>query len=250
MSDKSKNQREIDFIYPSLEEVVIHQATDEDELEINVEPIYFDPNILCCPYCGNKQVTKAGYSKQKKERYYCQECNLKFIDPKQRENLPKRRYSKQDNDKYFDPDNLCCLRCGSVNVKSSGKNANGKKRYRCKEPECQRIFTDPKLRERGIPLKGVKCRFCHSINCVKGGFTSAEGKQKYNCKDCRASFVPGSTRKRRPKNMPLSEDVWDAKALGLKLLKTDSHTKLNFTEISQPWLKELTIMNIYLLLER
>ena len=243
MSNKSRNQQQRDFLYPSLAEVVIHQATDGDEQASSVEPIYFDPNILCCPYCGNRKVTKADCSKQKKDRYYCQECNIRFIDPKQRENLPKRRYSKQENDKYFDPNTLCCPRCGSVNVKSSGKNAgknsNGKKRYRCKEPECQRIFIDPKLRERGIPLKEVQCRFCHGKNCVKGGFTGSDGKQKYNCKDCRASFVPGSTRKRRPKNMPLSEDIWDAKALGLKPLKTDSHTKLNFTEISQPWLKEL-----------
>ncbi|WP_342263517.1 IS1/IS1595 family N-terminal zinc-binding domain-containing protein [Spiroplasma endosymbiont of Clivina fossor] len=35
--------------------------------------------------------------------------------------------------------------------------------------------------------QGIKCPKCESYHCVKNGHNS-EGKQKYLCKNCRASF--------------------------------------------------------------
>ena len=236
MSDKSRKQLESDFIYPSLEEVVITQLENIDNKVTNIEPIYFDPNILCCPYCGNTEVIKGGRRKEK-QHYICKKCEVKFIDPKQRQKKPNRKFPKRNNDKYFDSDVLCCPSCGSKKFRSVGINRSGKQTYICEETKCSRRFIEPKLRQIRTKIEGVKCRFCSSDDFRKSGIDTRSKKQLYFCLSCKRRFTLNA--KIDPMVLPLSEDVWDAQALGLKVIKTSTITKINFTKIHQPWLKEL-----------
>lgn len=238
MLRKDEQSIELDLIDYSKPEVVISNS-DINNQEINghKELIYFDSNILCCPYCGDKDFIKAGKSRvKKKQNYRCKKCKTDFIDPKSRE-LCRRSSPKTSRDKYFNPNILCCPECGTTEVRKRGIYADKEQQYQCKNNNCQRIFIDPKLRKIK-KITGIKCRFCHSENCVKGGFVKSCSKQGYICKDCGRKFDPDAKVDTLPK-LSLSDDVWDALTLGVKAPKTLGTRKLNFSPICQPWLKAL-----------
>jgi integrase/recombinase XerD len=221
------------------EEIVISSFdANNQEKNSNEYLINSDSKILFCPDCGERDFIKAGKSKIKdKQQYRCKKCNRLFLDPKLIE-LSKRRIPKISRDKYFDPNILCCPECGSNEVRKHGIYAQNKQQYQCKNKNCRRIFIDPKLRE--IKERtGIKCRFCNSENCVKGGFVKSCSKQAYICKDCGRKFDPDAKVDTSPK-LSLSEDVWDGLTLAVQVPKTLSTRKLNFSPICQPWLKELS----------
>lgn len=236
MSDNNTEQLR-DLTYPALEEIVIPNFESTENI-ISEEPIYFDPSILCCPYCGNQDLKIGGLTSEKKNRYICKNknCGTQFTDPKQRVTYPvKKRNAKKDL-KYFDPNTLCCPKCGGEQFKKAGFN-RGKRQYKCKNEKCKTRFLDPVLRTLSIKVEGVLCRFCNSDNYYKSGLTYL-GKQKYICKDCKRIFTPEATRN-KPKTLPISDDVWNVADLGVKVLGTGSRKKFNFTNIHQPWFKEL-----------
>lgn len=236
MSIQDKQAVESDLIYPSLQEVVISNSdTDRQETNSNKDSNYFDSNILCCPYCGDQDFIKAGKSKAKnKQTYLCKKCKTNFIDPKLRK-LFRRSTPKISKDKYFNPNILCCPECGTKELRKCGLSANKKQQYQCKNKKCKRHFIDPRLRDINR-LTGIKCRFCQSENCVKGGFVKSCSKQAYICKNCGRKFDPDAKVDTSPR-LSLSEDVWDARSLGVKVPKTLGTRKLNFSSIYQPWLK-------------
>lgn len=235
----SKNNRQevSDFLYPPLQKIVDNQNSDVEENPISDEPIYFNPNILCCPYCGGTNLWRGGLDKHGNQRFICKRkhCESYFIDPAQRRVKPKKKSPKRTKDNYFHSERLCCPACGNEDLRKAGKEG-GKQQYLCKREECSRCFVDPSLRANAI-VDGVSCKFCGSHLCVKHS-CKRDKKRRYKCHGCGRSFTPGSTRDCYPKHIPLSEDVWDAQSLGVKPSPTKSLTKFNFTNIQQVWLKE------------
>ena len=237
MIEKNKKQNVSDLLYPPLKKVIDNELEIKKSSSIKLEPIYFDPHILCCPYCGNKNLNRGGYSKGIK-KFICKQCDTSFIDPSQRKGKPKCKPPKRNKDKYINSDRFCCPSCGNEDIRKAG-SSKGKTQYKCKNIECNRAFIDPKLRKKST-VKGIYCKYCNSNRCRKtGSAKTAFRKQRYMCLECDKSFALGTTRIVHPKNIPLSEDVWDARSLGLKPSPTKSLTKLNFTNISQVWLKEI-----------
>lgn len=76
------------------------------------------------------------------------------------------------------------------------------------------------------------CPKCQNSNYKKSGKDC--GKQTYQCKDCgrRFSEKPSSS-----SYLAISDDVWDAKDLGLYVSEYDRQSKLVFIYIKQNWLK-------------
>jgi hypothetical protein len=55
MSNKHREKLQSNLIYSPLTEVITPDSETTERVS-NRKPIYFDPNILCCPFCGNKNV--------------------------------------------------------------------------------------------------------------------------------------------------------------------------------------------------
>lgn len=232
-----KNQKNLEnLIYPVLEKVVKYSSSAVQN-PISEEPIYFKPNVLCCPYCGNQDLRNQGFN-QGKKTYLCKrkDCHTKFIHPKERKCPPKRRPGRTRQLKYFDPNILCCPYCGNKEVCKTGLKQS-KQIYQCQRKDCLRQFVEPGARIVHKSIDGILCRFCLGNNCRKET-QNYQGQQVYFCRDCQRKFTDGAKKERAP-ILPISEDVWDAKAMGIKVLPTSSTSKLNFTSIHQPWLKEL-----------
>ena len=47
-----------DLLSPSLQKVIDNQLEKKENNLNKLEPIYFDPNVLCCPYCGDTKPYK------------------------------------------------------------------------------------------------------------------------------------------------------------------------------------------------
>lgn len=77
------------------------------------------------------------------------------------------------------------------------------------------------------------CPKCQSINYIKQGKSYNE-KQTYLCKDCGRNFTENPSGN---SYLPLSDDVWDARDLGLRVSEHNRQTTLVFTHIQQDWLK-------------
>lgn len=233
----NKNQQEVsNFLYPPLRKVIDNQNSDVQESPISLEAIYFDPNVLCCPFCGTTNLSKGGFEKGKRA-YYCKRigCKARFIDPKLRTIPPKKRPPKLDDDKYVDKNILCCPSCGNTDLRKTGSGHGNKQSYLCKRSECGRRFLDPRLRKSKV-IEGVNCRFCNSSRCSKHKIRHK--KQSYKCLDCKKTFVLDATKPETPKLDENSEDVWDAKSLGIKNIPAGRSHKFNFAYIKQSWLKE------------
>lgn len=238
MAKKSQKQNISDLLYSPLQKVIDNQSEKKENNPISLEPIYFDPNVLCCPYCGDTNPYKGGINKKGIKRFICRHCKTNFIDPSKRKGKPNCKSPRRNKDKYLDSDVLCCPSCGNKYFRKAGFS-HGKQQYKCKNKDCNRDFIDPKLRKQSI-ASGIKCKYCNGNRCRKtGAAKSAFRKQRYLCLECDRTFAPGTTRECHPRNVPLSEDVWDAKALGVKLNPTKRLTKFNFTNIHQPWLKAI-----------
>lgn len=189
---------------------------------------FFDPNILCCPSCGNKDVVKNGSDKGK-TRYKCNPCQRCFVDPRYRKQFGYTN-ALEDN-----PD-VSCYNCGKRNFRYGRKHTvNGQERRDFQCLECNKSFIHPKYKFQ----QDIICRFCSSSRCVKAGFLAASRKQRYSCYDCKKSFTIGALKEASSTNLPLSDDVWDARSLGVKIPPTRSATKFVFTKIYQLWLKNL-----------
>lgn len=79
------------------------------------------------------------------------------------------------------------------------------------------------------------CYHCGSLDYTKAGHQK-NGKQCYRCKRCNKNFIE-NPQPRKINYIPLSDDVWDARELGLQIDSHHSHGKLVFKFIKQDWLK-------------
>ena len=133
-------------MYPSLEEVVIYNSEFTENL-VSKEPIFFDTNILCCPYCGNKNVHKNGF-KHQKQRYRCRNknCEVSFVDPKQRKYPPRIRVEKRNYKKSPKIESILCRFCNRDNCLKVGFNQRGEQIYKCRD--CQRKFQPGATKDR------------------------------------------------------------------------------------------------------
>ena len=83
----------------------------------------------------------------------------------------------------------------------------------------------------------IHCYHCGSKSYQSNGTT--RGRKKYRCKDCKKYFIEGlSKRSKYSQGLPLGEDVWHAKELGLRVNKYKNEPKLIFLYIQQDWLKK------------
>jgi len=103
---------------------------------------------------------------------------------------------------------------------------------------------EPKINREEPRLKLVKndseiaCYHCGSKRYQKNGTTGR--RKKYHCKDCKRYFLEGVNKSKSKShyNIPLSDDVWSAEDLGLRISPHRSDSKLIFLSIQQGWLKE------------
>ena len=40
---------------------------------------FFKNKYIICPYCGSKEITKKGFTRNGNQRYFCKSCNKKFV---------------------------------------------------------------------------------------------------------------------------------------------------------------------------
>lgn len=199
----------------------------------NQQPEYLDDLILRCPQCSSENLVKHGKSRGK-PLFKCKDCERHFIHPLLIEQSLIKKQARIEEAKIKHPD-AYCYHCHSDkrNFTIYKVSKTGKTRFYC--IDCQKTFTEPE--QRFFP--GIVCPRCNKCECRKRG-TSQSGKQKYYCFSCHCQFVENPSRKYFGFNIPISDDVWDARELGLKIpVYKKSHTKFVFTEIEQPWLKNL-----------
>ncbi len=162
MSTKHQNKSQSDLIYSPLTEGITSNCKTTDETT-NQEPIYFDPNILCCPYCGNKDVNKAGV-KYGKQSYKCKNkiCKKNFVDPSAREKCIAH--------------NVKCRFCGSTNCRKAGFSKINQQKYFCKD--CKSTFNPNAKGEKILKLAiSEDVWLADSLNVKPIG---TDGKTKFN----------------------------------------------------------------------
>lgn len=199
----------------------------------NKQPEYLDDLVIRCPKCSSENIVKSGKSRGK-PLFRCKDCERHFIHPLLLEQSFRRKQAKIEEARIKHPD-AYCYHCHSDkrNFTIYKVSKTGKTRFYC--IDCKKTFTEPEKRF----IVDVVCPRCNKCECRKNG-TSTSGKQKYYCFSCRCKFVENPSRKYYGINLPIGEDVWDAKELGVKIpVYKKSHTKFVFTEIEQPWLKDL-----------
>jgi integrase/DNA-directed RNA polymerase subunit RPC12/RpoP len=80
----------------------------------------------------------------------------------------------------------------------------------------------------------LRCYHCGSDNYTKKG-KSSNGKQQYKCGNCSRHFYEG---RNYAQSLPLSDDVWLAEDLGLRVPKHRREKKFIFLNIHPSWLRE------------
>lgn len=86
----------------------------------------------------------------------------------------------------------------------------------------------------------ISCPKCNNHQFRKNGKNKSSGSQIYYCKQCDQSFTPGLEKVKVIVN-PQAEyvkDIWDCRYLGIEGGVGKSSYKLNFTQLSQPWLQQ------------
>lgn len=205
----------------------------KSDLETEVkQPEYLDDLIIKCPKCSSNNIVKHGQSRGK-PLFKCKDCERFFIHPLLIEQSLIRKQARIEEARSKHPD-AYCYHCHSDkrNFTIYKISKTGKTRFYC--IDCQKTFTEPKQRF----VHGVVCRKCNSYKCSKCG-RSHSGKQKYRCSQCGYRFIENPGRKHYGYNLPLGDDVWDAKELGVKIRLYSTRSKFVFTRIKQPWLKKL-----------
>ena len=79
------------------------------------------------------------------------------------------------------------------------------------------------------------CYHCGSNQHTKKGKSSYNNKQQYKCNICGRHFYEGRT---HAQSLPLSDNVWLAEDLGLKVAKHRREKKFIFLNIAQIWLRQ------------
>lgn len=138
---------------------------------------------------------------------------------------------------------ISCPLCESKSWIRRGQY-KGKQRVDCRD--CKNRYTTnvDYLEVKKINLKpsrppGLECPSCGSLNYRKRGISEDTGKQRYRCNECNRSFVENPELGHESNYLPLGDDVWSAVQLGYKLHQYGGLTKIVFTQIKQPWLKDV-----------
>ncbi|NJM21301.1 MAG: tyrosine-type recombinase/integrase [Richelia sp. SL_2_1] len=140
---------------------------------------------------------------------------------------------------------ISCPLCESKSWIRRGQY-KGKQRVDCRD--CKNTYTTnvDYLEVKKINLKpsfqrppGLECPSCGSLNYRKRGFSEDTGKQRYRCNECNRSFVENPELGHESNYLPLGDDVWSAVQLGYQLHQYGGLTKIVFTQIKQPWLKDI-----------
>ncbi len=133
---------------------------------------------------------------------------------------------------------IICHRCGSTNLKKTGRTKKNIQQYLCKD--CNRSCRESYERDFTPIPSNIVCPRCNSRNLMKGGKRERKGGavRTYLCKDCQRIFNETYVTKNEIKAFCFEDDVWDLRATGY--LKDDidkiHKTYLRFTSIKQPWL--------------
>ena len=170
-----------------------------------------------CPDCGSFWIRKAGKEKKTKEqKYQCNDCRRTFNESTK--NTPSPKY-----------DCPPCIECGSQETLFASKNKYGTHRYKCKS--CRTNF----LEHRDNP----PCPDCQSLKIIKAG--RRRGQQEYRCQNCQRRFAEST------KNSPIGSpnifndsDHWDLREMGGKFPLSASWFTANFEKFKIKWLKEVS----------
>ena len=119
-----------------------------------------------CPRCGSDHVRKYGFTRSRKQQYFCNDCKKKYIGV----HIPsvKPNYGK-------------CPYCGNTDLVSKGYR-KGKHRFLCKT--CNKHFTE------GVEIKYYKkppCPYCGSQH-IHISQHRKDGITYYGCQDCGRYF--------------------------------------------------------------
>ncbi|MBO3461188.1 IS1 family transposase, partial [Aetokthonos hydrillicola] len=191
-------------------------------------------SLILCVDCGTDQLYKAGKGASDIQRYKCKVCNRIFTENSQK---------KPENPPI--PQGLSCPDCDSTNLQFKCINRCRKnvRVYECLD--CQRGFQENSRRTFTKPSP-FPCPDCGSFRATKQKTKQKSGKERiqYHCRDCKRYFSENSkSLAYTPTIDPDSEylkDIWDTRNLGISRgIGTSTH-KMDFTSISQQWLKQAT----------
>lgn len=208
-----------------------------------------------CYHCGSRNVIPSGVDNKGRERQKCQDCQRYFTEELTKQIYDRLRNVQQvveiqqaENPHQELMNTLAaanfkniCYHCGSREFSVIKRKSSPAPRRKCHV--CKRSFTEGKAQGIYERLQQIEpCPRCGGFNCIKGGHSGETGRQIYKCKDCHRHFVEGANdpnqRNNRNYRVPLSDDVWLASSLGLRVDGHQSNTKLIFNNIKQDWLKE------------
>lgn len=166
-----------------------------------------------CPDCGGFWIRKAGTERETQEqRYQCNGCQRIFKE------------STKNKPRYICPP---CLECGSEETLFASKNRYGTHRYKCKS--CHSTFFEYR--------DNPPCPDCQSLKVKKAGWK--RGIQKYRCDGCQRNFTETT------KDIPLNSsrvfydsDHWDLREMSAKFAPSDTWFTANFEKLKIGWLKE------------
>lgn len=196
------------------------------------------PKGLKCPKCNSRSCVKSGFGHTGKQVYKCKNCGKYF----QQEYVKGKKKYKTRVPKIL---GLTCPSCGSDDYVGGGRNpVTGIRMYLCKG--CDKRFQETYIyKPLGVVVYKLKCPKCGSNNYRKEGF-DYNGKQRYQCINCEKTFKENpefvSASNVLPENITAEQmyemDYWDMRVLGIKQNTANRHYTINFTNISQSWLKD------------
>lgn len=142
---------------------------------------------------------------------------------------------------------VSCTHCGSTNNKYSCPYIYYMRNQVKDEAKCYYFCKDCQIRFVGFKSGQLHCKRCQGQNFVRHSTAIEEnrvkvkGKSRYICQDCGRSFIgsefKGKTYRVDPEKECL-KDIWDVRCLGLEAPPASSRYKLNFSHISQAWLRQ------------
>jgi integrase/transposase-like protein len=220
----SKKQLAEDLLYQSVELQALGQTKLNVAVEAEAQSEYIPEREIICPKCGSQDCWKRGNRSRGRKEYSCKTCKKFFliyplIDDNSRE--------------------IKCPDCESRNYSFNGQYKD-KNKYRCRD--CNRGYVlNSHGRDELDSLNNMKCKWCNSSNFRLNGFSN-KGQRKIRCVDCQKQSTIG-TNFFAPlvasQEFDFNHDIWIADHLGYGR-GIHKHYKLNFSYISQTWLKKIT----------
>ena len=135
-----------------------------------------------CPYCNSTHIHSRGIEDNKR-KYTCCDCGKNF-----REGTLERLVQQSNSPK--------CPHCGGKTKKVGFDRRRGNKIQQYKCTVCGKYISETVINKPPkVPNTTIHCINCNSLHVTKRGHM-ADGRQRYECKDCGKQFIDNPLLKR------------------------------------------------------